>query len=364
MSIFSTRMDHIDTSLIRKMFDLASSLKNPINMSIGQPHFGMPKNIGEAIKNAVDEGKTAYTQTQGIEPLRQALTTYFNEKHHFKTEPNQILISSGISSLLQLLFMATIEPGDRVLLISPAFLIYRSLVSFFGAQEVLLPQDFTADDIKKINTDKLKLILFSSPSNPTGYIMKKPQIEALAELAESTGACLVSDEIYSLYDYENQFISAASIYEKTLTLFGFSKSYSMTGLRLSAATGPNQIIKALTVLQQYTVVCAPSIVQWAAIEALKTDMTQYVNDYRTKRDLIKSQLTGVTEFYEPEGAFYLFAKVPGNDLEFCERAIKEKELLVVPGRIFTPETNWVRISYAAETNTLQRGISALKDLLC
>ncbi len=362
-AILSPRMNYIDTSLIRKMFDLAGDLKDPINLSIGQPHFATPDNIVQAAAKALTDGHTAYTPTQGIPQLREAMADYFRQKNGIETQADRVLISSGVSSLLQLLFMATIDPGDRVLLVSPAFLIYRGLVSFFRAEETLLPQSFTADDLKTIPRDRLKLIIFSSPSNPTGYIMRKEQIQALAELAEETGALLVSDEIYGLFDYDRRFVSAGSIYPDTLTLFGFSKSYSMTGLRLSAATGPQSILKALTTLQQYTVVCAPSAVQWAGIEALKTDMTSYIDDYRKKRDLIRSGLQGLTEFYEPEGAFYVFARVPGDDLSFCERAIREKSLLAVPGRIFTDETDWIRISYAAEESVLKRGIEALKDLM-
>lgn len=362
-SILSSRMAHIDTSLIRKMFDLAGDLKDPINLSIGQPHFATPANIVEAARKALLDGKTSYTQTQGIAPLREAMARYLIEKNGIPANPDRMLISSGVSSLLQLLFMATIDPGDQVLLVSPAFLIYRGLVSFFRAEETMIDQSFSPGDLQSIKRDRLKLIIFSSPSNPTGYIMKKEQIQALTALAEETGALLVSDEIYSLFDYDHQFVSAGSIYPETLTLFGFSKSYSMTGLRLAAASGPAEIIKALTTLQQYTVVCAPSAVQWAGIEALQTDMSAHVEDYRQKRDFMRDALSGVTEFYEPDGAFYLFARVPGDDMAFCERAISEKELLVVPGRTFTRETGWIRISYAADQRTLERGVDALRSLM-
>lgn len=362
-SILSSRMAHIDTSLIRKMFDLAGHLNDPINLSIGQPHFATPAGIVEAARKALADGKTSYTQTQGIAPLREAMAQYLIEKNKIAADPDRLLISSGVSSLLQLLFMATIDPGDQVLLVSPAFLIYRGLVSFFRAEETLLDQTFTPTDLDSVRRDRLKLIIFSSPSNPTGYIMKPEQIRALAALAEETGALLVSDEIYSLFDYDHKFISAGSLYPDALTLFGFSKSYSMTGLRLAAASGPAEILKAMTTLQQYTVVCAPSAVQWAGIEALRTDMSAHVEEYRDKRDFMREALRDVTEFYEPEGAFYLFARVPGDDMAFCERAIREKELLVVPGRIFANETNWIRISYAAEQRTLERGAEALRSLM-
>ncbi len=364
-NILSERMQYMDTSQIRKMFDLAQKLKNPINLSIGQPHFPTPLPIIEAIEKALRDGKTSYTMTQGILLLREKLAEKFFLKNKIKTSPDQILVSSGVSSLLQLLFMAIVDPGDEVLLIEPAFLIYRSLVSFFKAKEILLNQNFKKEDLEKLKFNKLKLVIFSSPSNPTGYILKKHQIEILSELCENTGAILVSDEIYELFDYENQFLSAGSIYDKTLTLMGFSKSYSMTGLRLSAATGPQNLIRSLITLQQYTVVCAPSPIQYGGIVALTTDISEYIKYYYENRNILKDGLSPFTEFYEPEGAFYIFAKIPEkikDDLSFCEEAIQKEQLLLVPGRIFTEEKNWVRISYAVDREILFKGIESLKRL--
>lgn len=363
-NILSTRMKYIDTSQIRKLFDLSQSLKNPINLSIGQPHFPTPQPIIEAMEKALRDQKTSYTITQGIRELREKLYEKFTNKNHIECNPDTILVSSGVSSLLMLLFMSTIDEGDEVLLIEPAFLIYRSLTSFFRAKEILLNQNFKKEDIENLKFNKLKLIIFSSPSNPTGYILSKEQIKILGNLAEKTGALLVSDEIYELFDYENTFISAGSIYPKTLTLMGFSKSYSMTGLRLSAATGPSNIIHAMKTLQQYTVVCAPSAVQYAGIVALDVDISEYVQYYNENRNLIINNLKDITEFYYPSGAIYLFAKVPEGyeDQSFCEHCIKEKELLVVPGNPFTNNRQWIRISFAVNRETLQKGILALKDL--
>ncbi len=363
-SILSERMNYIDTSQIRKMFDLVQKLKNPINLSIGQPHFPTPEPILEAMHKAIQEKKTFYTITQGIPELREKLVEKFQKKNHIQTSTDQILISSGVSSLLLLLFMCIVDPGDEVLLLEPAFLMYRSLISFFRGKEILLNQNFNSEDIKNFKFIKLKMILFSSPSNPTGYILKKDQILALAELAEKTGALLVSDEIYELYDYEKKFISCGSLYPKTITLMGFSKSYSMTGLRLAAATGPLEIIRSLTTLQQYTIVCAPTPSQYAGIQALDVDVSDYIDYYKTNRDLLKKELQSFTEFYEPEGAFYIFTKTPKNipDLEFCEYCINHYELLVVPGRIFTNQNYWIRISYAVEREQLLRGIEALKKI--
>lgn len=365
--LFSERMSRIDTSEIRRLFALAGTLKNPINLSIGQPHFPAPEQIRAAITEALARGATAYTQTQGILELRERLARKFQTVNGIATSPDRILVSSGVSSLIQLLFMVTIDPGDRVLLTDPAFLIYRSLLEFMGARPEYIPENFTAADIDawRASGDAtgIKLIIFCSPSNPSGHVMSRQQLGLLAGLAEDLGALLVADEIYELFDYEGAFRSAGAIYPNTVTFMGYSKSYSMTGLRLAAATGPAAIIAAMTTLQQYTVVCAPSAVQWAGITALDLDMSEYITQYRRNRDYCLERLRGHMEFSHPAGAFYVWARVPGNDREFVERAIKEQELLVVPGRIFSRETDRIRISYATDEETLARGMDALLALL-
>lgn len=359
----SERMSRIDSSEIRRVFQLAATLKNPINLSIGQPHYPAPEAVREAAQRALQEGRTAYTETQGIRPLRERLARKFEEVNHFRADPDNILVSSGVSSLIHLLFQATIDPGDRVLLTDPAFLIYRSMLHFMGARIEYIPEDFSASDLAAVDASGLKMIVYCSPSNPSGFVMSADQIKQLAGLAERSGALLVSDEIYELFDYEGAFRSAASIYPDAITLMGFSKSYSMTGLRLAAATGPTSIIKAMTTLQQYTVVCAPTPVQYAGIAALDLDMQPYVDQYRANRDYCVERLQGRLKFPHPGGAFYLFPAIPGEDREFVERAIREQELLLVPGRIFSNDRNRIRISYAAERSVLQRGMDALLQLI-
>jgi aminotransferase len=359
----SERMSRIDTSKIRRAFDLAAKLENPINLSIGQPHYATPEPITEAIAAALKDGKTAYTPTQGILPLRERIARKFLEQNKFAASPEHILISSGISSLIQLLFLATIDPGTRVLITDPCFLIYRSLLRYFNANVTTVPEEFTQEDLDRLPPGDFSLIIFATPSNPTGYVMKKSQIEALAKFADARNALLVSDEIYELFDYEGQFTSAASVHKNTITLSGFSKTYSMTGLRLAAAHGPEAIIKAMTTLQQYTVVCAPAPVQWAGIRALDLDMSSYVRAYKKNRDACVSALSGRVKFPEPGGAFYIFPDVMEDEDSFVERAINEKQLLVVPGSIFCAERTRIRISYAASPETLERGLAAFVSLL-
>ena len=364
-NLLSSRMQHIDSSAIRRSFDLAAKLSDPINLSIGLPHFKTPPEIIEAIIKATRENKTAYTQTQGIIELREALSKKYLEKNKFKASPENILVSGGIAALLNLLFMATIDKGDKILLTDPAFLIYIGLANFFGAEVDYIPENFNKEDISHFSKKKYKLIIISTPSNPSGYIFSKEQLSLLSNLASNCGGLLVSDEIYELYDYDNIFTSPASLYENTLTLSGFSKSYSMTGLRLGCATGPKEIIKAMIVLQQYSIVCAPTPIQYAGIVALNVDMSKYIEAYKINRDYCIEILSknNKISFNFPSGAFYVFIKIPHQDQSFIERAINEKKLILVPGYIFSKSKNHIRISYACEKNILEKGLKAFLELI-
>lgn len=360
---FSRRMEGLDTSPIRKAFERAATLKNPINLSIGQPHFPCPPNIIEALNRAAREGKTAYTLTSGIPELKQALIEKYSTQNHIHyAEPSRILITSGISSALLLLFSALINPGDDCLVIMPYFLMYPSMLKFHGAHITTIPENFQPEDLKPLYSKNFKLIIYSNPSNPSGYVFTKEQLEGLAELAERTNSYLISDEIYELFDYDKKFISVGSFYEKTVTLTGFSKTYSMTGLRLASILGPQELISALTTLQQYTIVCAPSITQYAGIEALKTDMSSYISDYKEKRDYVYENLKDFYKLQKSSGAFYYFIPIHGNDEDFVERALSEKSLIVVPGFIFHESRNYIRISFASEWENLKRGVKALQEL--
>jgi aminotransferase len=359
----SLRMGGLDTSPIRKAFERAASLKDPINLSIGQPHFPCPPNIIEAMNQAARDGKTAYTLSSGIPELKTALIEKYETVNKIPNcKPENVLVTSGVSSALLLLFSALINPGDECLVIMPYFLMYPSMLKFHGAKVTTIPENFQPSDLKELETKNFKLIIYSNPSNPSGYIFRKEQLEALAELAEKTSSYLISDEIYELFDYDHQFLSVGSFYSKAITLSGFSKTYSMTGLRLASILGPSELIKALTTLQQYTIVCAPSITQYAGIEALKTNMNEYINDYKEKRDYVYQELKSKFSVQKSAGAFYFFLPISGNDEEFIERALNEKSLILVPGFIFHESHNFVRISFASEWDNLKKGIEALKDL--
>ena len=354
----------LDTSPIRKAFQMAATLKNPVNLSIGQPHFPCPPNIVEAMCKAGRDGKTSYTLTEGIPELKTALAQKYQTFNKIqRASPDRILVTSGVSSALMLLFNALVDPGDECLIVSPYFLMYPSMLKFNGARTETIHEKFTKEELSQFKNRKFKIIIYSNPSNPTGYIMSREQLEALAELAETTGAWLISDEIYELFDYDNKFISIGSFYDKAITLSGFSKSYNMTGLRLASVLSPPEVHKAIATLQQYTVVCAPAPVQWAGIEALKTGIEDHIADYKNKRDLVYETLKDVLPVEKSAGAFYYYLPIAQNDQLFTERAIKEKELIVVPGFIFSESHEYIRISFATDDITLKKGLQSIKELL-
>jgi aspartate aminotransferase/aminotransferase len=358
------RMQHFDSSGIRKVFDLAASMTDPINLSIGQPDFAVPGPIQEAAVRAIHENKNGYSPTQGIAPLREKLKDRIRAQYNHVTR--DVVVTSGTSGGLVLAILALVNPGDEVIVFDPYFVMYHSLVGLAGGVSVLVDTypDFKIDvnRVADAITPRTKAILFNSPANPTGVIAGEEEIRALAQLAAERNVALVSDEIYSLFCYDRPFISPARYNPQTLVIDGFSKTYGMTGWRLGYAHGPAEVISQMIKLQQYTFVCAPQPSQWAGIAALEVDMSQHIAAYRRKRDLVVSGLSEDYELSTPGGAFYVFPKAPwGTATEFVHKAI-ENQLLIIPGNIFSRRDSHFRISYAASDGTLARGIEVLRKL--
>lgn len=357
------RMVHFDSSGIRKVFDLASKLKNPINLSIGQPHFEVPQPVRQAAIDAIESQKNGYALTQGMPPLREKLQRQIDEQYGHADR--RVFVTSGTSGGLVLAVLATLNPGDEVIVFDPYFVMYRSLVALAGAKCVFVDTypDFQIDvnRVKEALTPRTRMVLFNSPANPTGIVAHDRQIRDLAALAAERDLVLVSDELYHEFCYE-PFISPAQFNDRTLVIDGFSKTYGITGWRVGYAHGPAEIIEAMTRLQQYTFVCAPTPFQFAGVAALDVDMSAYIDDYRRKRDQIVSALSGAYEIVQPGGAFYIFPRAPwGTGSEFVARAI-ENELLIIPGNIFSRQDTHFRLSYAADDATIDRGIETLQRL--
>jgi len=359
------RMRGIEVSGIRKVFDLAAKLKDPVNLSIGQPHFPVPDPIKKAAWDAINSNRNGYTVTQGIPELRAKIQADLRRLYPGQ-EDREVFLTSGTSGGLVLALQCTLNPGDEVILFDPYFVMYPHFITMAGGKSVLVDTypDFRIDLVKVRSalTSKTKAIIVNSPANPTGIVHDKDTMRGLAHLAKERGILLLSDEVYRVFCYDDPFASPTSWNEDTLVFDGFSKAYGMTGWRLGFCHGPRRLIEEMIKLQQFTYVCAPSIVQHAGVAAWDYDTSGIVGDYQQKRDRLVAGLTGLYEMVHPGGAFYLFPKVPwGTGSDFVAEAIGNN-LLVIPGGTFSKHDTHFRISFAASDVTLDRGIAILRRL--
>lgn len=358
------RMHQIDASGIRKVFDLAATMTNPVNLSIGQPHFDTPQPVKDALCQAVQDGKNGYSQTQGIAPLLDVLRDDIVSR--YSQSGRDVFVTSGTSGALMLALCTLLNPDDEVIIFDPWFVMYKHLTTLAGGRvvEISTYPDFRIDAaaVEAAITDRTKVILFNSPANPTGAVAGRDEVEALARVAADRNIALISDEIYRSFCYDGDFCSPAEFNDQTIVIDGFSKSHSMTGLRLGYVHGPEHILQQMKKLQQFTFVCAPQPVQWAGLTAWEADLTANAAEYRDKRDLIVAELKEHFEIHGGQGAFYLFLKTPwGTGTEFVTEAIRNN-LLIIPGNVFSPADTHFRLSFAAENETLKQGAEILRRL--
>ncbi len=361
------RTQYVDSSGIRKVFDLAAKMQNPINLSIGQPDFPVPEAVKEAAIAAIRDDRNGYSLTQGMASLRDKLQSAVDlELGH---TDRRVLVTSGTSGALVLAMLALVDPGDEVICFDPYFVMYPALSQMVGGRIVKVDTypDFRIDleKLKAAITPRTKLILFNSPSNPTGVVATEGEARAVAELAADRNIALLSDEIYRRFCYDTPLASPARWNDRTIVADAFSKAYGVTGWRVGFMHGPTELIEKMTMLQQYTFVCAPHPLQLGAAAAMDVDISGHIDAYRDRRDRLVSGLRGLGyEVSHPGGAFYAFPKVPeglGTGTEFVARCI-EKELLVIPGGIFSDRDTHFRISYAAPIETIDRGLAVLEEL--
>lgn len=358
------RMRTIEISGIRRVFDLARSLKAPVNLSIGQPHFDVPEPIKSAAKKAIDSGANGYTPTQGIPELRDKIRASLRET--FGTGERELMITSGTAGGLLLAMMATVNPGDEVIFFDPYFVMYPHMVSMVGGRSVIIdiyPRfQIDVDQVRDMISDRTKMIIVNSPSNPSGVVVPDATLRDLASLAAEKNVILLSDEIYHAFAYDAPFRSPAEFNDNVLVVDGLGKTYGMTGWRMGFAHGPKTIIEEMTKLQQFTFVCAPSMAQHAAVTAWDYDTSSIIADYRRKRNRICDGLRDRFEFVIPGGAFYVFPKAPGGQgSDFVEEAVRNN-LLIIPGSTFSGRDSHFRVSFAASDETIDRGIGILNKL--
>ena len=355
-----------DASGIRKIFDLAASLTDRIDLSIGQPDFDVPEEVRRAAIEAIQSRKNGYALSQGMPVLREKLQAKVDAEYGHGDR--EVFVTCGTSGGLVLGLLVLINPGDEVIVFDPCFVMYDALAGVFGAKVVTVDTypDFRIDldRVAGAITPKTKAIVFNSPCNPTGVVAGKEVIRGLAELAAERDVALVSDEIYRDFCYDEPFVSPARFNPQTLVVDGFSKTYGMPGWRIGFAHGPKAVIREMLKLQQYSFVCAPQPFQWAGAVAMDVDMSPQIAAYRRKRDMVVEGLSERYALVRPGGAFYAFPEVPrGTGTEFVTRAIREHRLLLVPGSALSDRDTHFRISYAAPDEVIGRGIEALGKMV-
>jgi aspartate aminotransferase/aminotransferase len=363
---FADRMSLIDASGIRKVFDLAANLKDPINLSIGQPDFDVPDPAKEAAIGAIRQGFNRYTQTQGMADLLKAIAQRTAEEFGW-TDDRQYIINSGVSGSLVLAFLTLVNPGDEVLLLDPYFVMYLHLANLCSGRPVLVDTypDFAPrpEKIAAAITPRTRVLIINTPCNPTGRVYTDAELKAIADIARRHDLLVISDESYNLFCYDGPFASIARHYENTLLMRGFAKTYAMTGWRMAWCTGPREIIEKMTMLQQYTYVCAPSMAQVGALAALDCDMSAYAVSYKARRDMVYAALKDSFGLLKPAGTFYAFVPAPKGmtATEFCAKAIANN-VLAIPGNVFSQYDTHFRIAYTINEKRLAEGLDILVKL--
>ncbi|MBK8205589.1 MAG: pyridoxal phosphate-dependent aminotransferase [Planctomycetes bacterium] len=362
----SQRVLDIRPSGIRKFFELGLSMTDPIDLSIGQAHFDVSDEVKAAAITAINEGRNRYTVTQGIPPLREALLARY-AKRFGDVSDYDVMVTSGVSGGLMLSFMALLNPGDEILVPDPYFVMYKHLATMVGAKAVTydIYPEFRVDaaKIRSKITERTRLIVVNSPSNPTGVALTEAEARALAKLADETGVPLISDEIYEDFIFEQRHYSPREFTQNCIVLSGASKSLGMPGWRIGWMLAPKSLSERMYTVQQFSFVCAPAPLQWAVLKGLDQDFSAHRQEYQAKRDMVYE---GVREHYrtvKPEGAFYMFPYLPqgADSARFMEACIKQ-QLLVVPGSACSDKGTNFRLCFAATDEKLKRGVDILNTV--
>lgn len=372
----------VKPSGIRKFFDIANEMDDVISLSIGEPDFQTPWHIRDKGIKSLEKGKTWYSPNRGFAQLCQEISNYYERKFGVSYSPStQTLVTVGGSEAIDLVFRSLVEEGDEVIIPMPSFVCYEPLTVMAGGTPVIINTKnednfrLKAEDLEKAITPKSKLLVLPFPNNPTGAIMEREDLEAIAKVVIKHDLLVLSDEIYSELTYGGKnHVSIAQIdnmYERTVVINGFSKSYAMTGWRLGYALGPEAIIDQMTKLHQYGIMSAPTTAQYAAIEALRNgddDVRKMRDEYDMRRRLVVDSFNDMgLSCFEPLGAFYVFPCIKSTGLtseEFCTRLIVDKHVAVVPGTAFGESgEGFVRVSYSYSLKHLKIALERIREFL-
>lgn len=372
----------IKPSGIRKYFSIAEEMDNVISLGVGEPDFKTPWHIRKTGIDVLERGTTRYTANAGLIQLREEISSYYKRKYNIDYNPkDEILVTVGGSEGIDMCIRALVSPGDEVLVVEPSFVCYKPIVETCGgvAVPVVTKNEdsfkLTASALESAITDKTKLLILPYPNNPTGAVMRRDDLEKIAEIIIKHDILVLSDEIYSALTFGNEkHVSVASLEgmkERTVVINGFSKTYSMTGWRLGYALGPAPIIKQMTKLHQFAIMSAPTNSQYAAIEALRNgdqDIEKMLADYDMRRKFTVSEFRKIgLECFEPEGAFYVFPCIRSTGLssdEFCEKLIMTKRVAVVPGNAFGDcGEGFIRVSYCYSIDNIREAVKRIGEFV-
>lgn len=377
----STAVQEIKPSGIRRFFDLASTMDNIISLGVGEPDFVTPWNVREAAIVSMEQGYTAYTANAGLIELRREISKYMADRFFVEYDPyKEILITVGASEAIDLAIRAIVDPGDEVIVVEPTFVSYAPIVSLTGGVPVSVGTSkkdefkLTAEQLERAITPKTKVLMFCFPNNPTGAYMTKEELEEIAKIVEKHDLLVISDEIYAELSYEAEhycFSRLPGMFDRTIVINGFSKAFAMTGWRLGFACGPNDIIAAMLKIHQYTMMCASTLAQYAAIEALRNgidDMKRMVQSYRQRRNFIVKSFAEIgLDCHTPGGAFYAFPSIESTGMtseQFAEKLLLEERVAVVPGNVFGEGgEGHIRCSYATSMDNLEEAVRRMARFL-
>lgn len=370
------RIDQVPPSAIRKFFDIAATMDDVISLGIGEPDFTTPARSIEAGLQALQRGETHYTSNNGIIELREALSQYIEGLYGIHYDPqNELLIAVGVSEAMYLATTATLNPGDEVIIPEPCFVSYKPEVIFSGGVPVMIPtyyeNDFqvTAQDIEAAITPKTKILLLGYPNNPTGAVLTRERLQEIAKVAEKHDLLVISDEIYDRLVYgitHTQFATLPGMRDRTIVLSGFSKSHAMTGWRIGYAAANADLIAAMRRIHQYTIMSAPTVAQYAALEALKCEdeVQMMVREYDRRRRLLVDGLNRLgLDCFEPRGAFYAFPRITTTGMsenDFCDLLLQEEKVAVIPGIGFGDSgKGFIRACYATSYEKIEEALERM-----
>lgn len=380
--MLNSNVTSMKPSGIRRFFDIASEMENVISLSIGEPDFTTPWHVREEGIRSLEDGKTWYSPNRGFLELREEICRFLKRHNYldynFKTD---VVVTVGGSEAIDLAIRSLVEPGEEVLIPEPSFVCYKPLtIAARGVPvEIETKQKnrfrLTPEELEQKITPKSKLLILPFPNNPTGAVMRREDLEAVAEVVKKHNLLVLSDEIYGELTYGDQrhvsFAEIDGMKERTILINGFSKAFAMTGWRLGYAAGPKEIIKQMTKLHQYGIMSAPTTAQYAAIEALKNgdgDIVSMRNQYDMRRRLIVDGFNSMgLSCFEPEGAFYVFPRIKSTGLsseEFCEKLLYSEKVAVVPGNAFGDcGEGYVRVSYSYSIRHITEALSRIERFL-